>query len=168
MDGEALPFRTTPLSATTSGILFTTLFVGSFYLWRHDPKFFNRDASSVIKRRFFSIALVSIISPLYCKLWFTGDDILPFLGIRMEGLLPALFLPLLLTMVLFAGPLTMLYYEGLAENRGRYGKLTTSNPISILGEALLGNLFWSRLTFWRDYIVVFTPMMAFIRRVICC
>lgn len=38
-------------------------------------------------------------------------DVLTLYGLRLEGLLPALVLPLLLTMVLFAGPLVLGYFD---------------------------------------------------------
>ena len=54
-----------------------------------------------------------------CFSWLTFDlhggtaqlDVLTLYGLRLEGLLPALVLPLLLTMVLFAGPLVLGYFD---------------------------------------------------------
>ncbi|XP_053823973.1 CAAX prenyl protease 2 isoform X2 [Vidua chalybeata] len=73
-----------------------------------------RDHPAVIKRRFTSVLVVSGLSPALVWLWkeLTGvkaDTPLPaLLGLRLEGLLPATLLPLLLTMILFLGPLIQL------------------------------------------------------------
>ncbi|TRZ10315.1 hypothetical protein HGM15179_016793 [Zosterops borbonicus] len=73
-----------------------------------------RDHPSVIKRRFTSVLVVSGLSPALVWLWkeLTGvkaDTPLPaLLGLRLEGLVPATLLPLLLTMILFLGPLIQL------------------------------------------------------------
>ncbi|XP_057269482.1 CAAX prenyl protease 2, partial [Pezoporus wallicus] len=74
----------------------------------------GRDHPSVIKRRFTSVLVVSGLSPAFVWLWkeLTGvklDTPLPaLLGLRLEGLVPATLLPLLLTMILFLGPLIQL------------------------------------------------------------
>ncbi|XP_064359329.1 CAAX prenyl protease 2 isoform X2 [Dromaius novaehollandiae] len=74
-------------------------YVGSLYVW-----------GSPLPR----VLVVSGISPAFVWLWkeLTGvkaDTPLPaLLGLRLEGLVPATLLPLLLTMVLFLGPLIQL------------------------------------------------------------
>ncbi|XP_040399383.1 CAAX prenyl protease 2 [Cygnus olor] len=86
-------------------------YVGSLYVWGSP---LPRDHPSVIKRRFTSVLVVSGLSPAFVWLWkeLTGikaDTPLPaLLGLRLEGLVPATLLPLLLTMVLFLGPLIQL------------------------------------------------------------
>ncbi|XP_063043180.1 CAAX prenyl protease 2 isoform X2 [Engraulis encrasicolus] len=73
-----------------------------------------RDHPAVIKRRFTSVLIVSTLSPVFVWAWkeFTGirpePSLLELMGIRLQGLLPAIILPLLLTMVLFLGPLIQL------------------------------------------------------------
>ncbi|XP_074862284.1 CAAX prenyl protease 2 isoform X2 [Carettochelys insculpta] len=82
-------------------------YVGSLYVWNsHLP----RDHPAVIKRRFTSVLIVSGLSPLFLWLWkeLTGISLLALLGFRLEGIVPATLLPLLLTMVLFLGPLIQL------------------------------------------------------------
>ncbi|KAG7280431.1 hypothetical protein CRUP_028171 [Coryphaenoides rupestris] len=70
------------------------------------------DHPTVIKRRFTSVLIVSALSPAFVWTWkeFTGtsSSLLALMGIRFEGLIPAVILPLLLTMVLFLGPLIQL------------------------------------------------------------
>ncbi|XP_063172947.1 CAAX prenyl protease 2 isoform X2 [Candoia aspera] len=86
-------------------------YVGSLYVWKsHLP----RDHPAVIKRRFTSVLVVSTISPLFIWVWkeVTGvkpdASLLTLMGFRLEGILPATLLPLLLTMILFLGPLIQL------------------------------------------------------------
>ncbi|XP_071657668.1 CAAX prenyl protease 2 isoform X6 [Patagioenas fasciata] len=86
-------------------------YVGSLYVWGSP---LPRDHPSVIKRRFTSVLLVSGLAPALVWLWREHSGIkaewsLPaLLGLRLEGLLPATLLPLLLTMILFLGPLIQL------------------------------------------------------------
>uniref|UniRef100_A0A672YLS1 CAAX prenyl protease 2 n=2 Tax=Sphaeramia orbicularis TaxID=375764 RepID=A0A672YLS1_9TELE len=92
-----------------SCLLLACSYVGSLYVWRSD---LPRDHPAVIKRRFTSVLIVSGLSPLFVWAWreFTGTvpSLLALMGIRFEGLIPAIVLPLLLTMVLFLGPLMQL------------------------------------------------------------
>ncbi|XP_034020509.1 CAAX prenyl protease 2 [Thalassophryne amazonica] len=86
-------------------------YVGSLYVWRSE---LPRDHPAVIKRRFTSVLIVSGLSPIIVWVWReftgiqTGPSLLALMGIRIEGVIPAVILPLLLTMVLFLGPLTQL------------------------------------------------------------
>uniref|UniRef100_A0A3B5BAW0 CAAX prenyl protease 2 n=1 Tax=Stegastes partitus TaxID=144197 RepID=A0A3B5BAW0_9TELE len=94
-----------------SCLLLACSYVGSLYVWRSD---LPRDHPAVIKRRFTSVLIVSGLSPLFVWAWReftgvrTGPSLLALMGIRFEGLIPAIVLPLLLTMVLFLGPLMQL------------------------------------------------------------
>ncbi|XP_066108256.1 CAAX prenyl protease 2 isoform X3 [Saccopteryx bilineata] len=72
------------------------------------------DHPAVIKRRFTSVLVVSSLSPLCVLLWREltgiqpGTPLLTLMGFRLEGIFPAALLPLLLTMILFLGPLMQL------------------------------------------------------------
>ncbi|XP_036909226.1 CAAX prenyl protease 2 isoform X2 [Sturnira hondurensis] len=72
------------------------------------------DHPAVIKRRFTSVLVVSSLSPLCVLLWREltgiqpGTSLLTLMGFRLEGFFPAALLPLLLTMILFLGPLMQL------------------------------------------------------------
>ncbi|XP_028356886.1 CAAX prenyl protease 2 isoform X9 [Physeter macrocephalus] len=74
----------------------------------------HRDHPAVIKRRFTSVLVVSSLSPLCVLLWREltgiqpGTSLLTLMGFRLEGIFPAALLPLLLTMILFLGPLMQL------------------------------------------------------------
>ncbi|XP_064407757.1 CAAX prenyl protease 2 [Latimeria chalumnae] len=97
--------------AVASCLLLACCYVGSLYVWRSE---LPRDHPTVIKRRFTSVMIVSFLSPVFVWTWreLTGCKpdlpLLALLGVRLEGLLPAAILPLLLTMVLFLGPLIQL------------------------------------------------------------
>ncbi|XP_015259128.1 PREDICTED: CAAX prenyl protease 2 [Cyprinodon variegatus] len=94
-----------------SCLLLACSYVGSLYVWRSD---LPRDHPAVIKRRFTSVLIVSGLSPLFVWCWReftavrTAAPLFSLLGIRLEGFIPAIVLPLLLTMVLFLGPLMQL------------------------------------------------------------
>ncbi|XP_072840505.2 CAAX prenyl protease 2 isoform X1 [Pogona vitticeps] len=86
-------------------------YVGSLYVWKsHLP----RDHPAVIKRRFTSVLVVSLLSPCFIWAWKEvtgvkpGPSLFTLMGFRLEGIVPATVLPLLLTMVLFLGPLIQL------------------------------------------------------------
>ncbi|XP_059565961.1 CAAX prenyl protease 2 isoform X2 [Myotis daubentonii] len=86
-------------------------YVGSLYVWKSE---LPRDHPAVIKRRFTSVLVVSSLSPLCVLLWREltgiqpGTPLLTLMGFRLEGIFPAALLPLLLTMILFLGPLMQL------------------------------------------------------------
>nr|XP_051686838.1 uncharacterized protein LOC100338882 isoform X1 [Oryctolagus cuniculus] len=86
-------------------------YVGSLYVWKSE---LPRDHPAVIKRRFTSVLVVSSLSPLCVLLWREltgiqpGTSLLTLMGVRLEGIFPAALLPLLLTMILFLGPLMQL------------------------------------------------------------
>ncbi|KAI1898530.1 hypothetical protein AGOR_G00073310 [Albula goreensis] len=94
-----------------SCLVLSCSYVGSLYVWRSD---LPRDHPSVIKRRFTSVLVVSALSPVFVWAWKEltgvrpGPSLLALMGIRLEGILTAATLPLLLTMVLFLGPLIQL------------------------------------------------------------
>lgn len=98
--------------ALASSALLAAGFVGSLYVWRSSLEL-PRDDPRVIVRRFISIACWCAIAPLIVAFWAVDDSVLHsdgrsalvWLGLPSHGLLPALFLPLLLTASLFAGPL---------------------------------------------------------------
>lgn len=86
------------------------------------------DHPTTIKKRFFSISVVSLISPLFVYFFssenvFKHSTLWEVLGLRWSGFLSALIFPLLLTMILFLGPLSLQLsnsiwkiYSGLKNN----------------------------------------------------
>uniref|UniRef100_A0A3P9MCV2 CAAX prenyl protease 2 n=1 Tax=Oryzias latipes TaxID=8090 RepID=A0A3P9MCV2_ORYLA len=124
MEGDFSPHRLTePMqsgSAVPDGLCWVSVlsclllacsYVGSLYVWKSD---LPRDHPTVIKRRFTSVLVVSGLSPLFVWAWReltavrTSASLLALMGIRLEGIVPAIVFPLLLTMVLFLGPLMQL------------------------------------------------------------
>uniref|UniRef100_A0A672FT31 CAAX prenyl protease 2 n=1 Tax=Salarias fasciatus TaxID=181472 RepID=A0A672FT31_SALFA len=83
-----------------SCLLLACCYVGSLYVWKGN---LPRDHPSVIKRRCVSVLLVAALSPAAVKTWTHWVDVsvLELMGVRMKGLLPALILPLLLTVETF-------------------------------------------------------------------
>lgn len=85
----------------------SVLYVSSLYIWNNKH---NRDHPATVKRRFLSVTVVMLISPVFVykfssnelleKVWFND-----LLGLRWQGLLMAIAVPYLLTMLLFLGPL---------------------------------------------------------------
>uniref|UniRef100_A0A3Q1H7Z0 CAAX prenyl protease 2 n=1 Tax=Anabas testudineus TaxID=64144 RepID=A0A3Q1H7Z0_ANATE len=110
-NGDFVPPEGLCWVSVLSCLLLACSYVGSLYVWRSD---LPRDHPTVIKRRFTSVLIVSALSPLFVWAWReftgvrTGPSLLALMGIRLEGLIPAIILPLLLTMVLFLGPLMQL------------------------------------------------------------
>ncbi|KAL4238758.1 CAAX prenyl protease [Mactra antiquata] len=98
--------------------LFAVLYVGSLYIWS-DSGTKSRDHPDTIKRRFTSVTVVCIlVIPL---MWFfsssstnvNAHSVFEWMGIRFNGIITALVIPLILTMVLFIGPLTLHYMDGV-------------------------------------------------------
>ncbi|KAG0437071.1 hypothetical protein HPB47_017617 [Ixodes persulcatus] len=91
-------------------------YVGSLYIWRTKE---HRDHPSTIKKRFVSVFAIICISPLFVVFgadlayFKKGMTIPALLGLRLEGLVQAVLLPLVLTMVLFTGPLVLHYFDGI-------------------------------------------------------
>uniref|UniRef100_A0A8B9H469 CAAX prenyl protease 2 n=1 Tax=Astyanax mexicanus TaxID=7994 RepID=A0A8B9H469_ASTMX len=89
------------------------LYVGSLYVW---PANLPRDHPKTIKKRFISVLFASAVSPLVILIRNVfiiisqkpSSPVLSLLGIRIEGAVPAAVLPLILTMVLYLGPLTQM------------------------------------------------------------
>lgn len=102
--------------ATAFGL--ASLYVGSLYVWR-SPASRDRDHPSTIRRRFISALFNVTVSPavVYCYcVWNTsgsdgaapkGQQLLQLLGLRLEGLVTALTVPVVLTAVLFTGPIAV-------------------------------------------------------------
>ncbi|XP_013787337.1 CAAX prenyl protease 2-like isoform X1 [Limulus polyphemus] len=102
--------------AVGSCLLLACTYVGSLYIWRTK---FHRDHPTTIKKRFVSVLIMGVVSPLFVvfcseKTYFGERGSLPtLLGFRWKGLLQAFVLPLGLTMVLFSGPLLLHYLDGV-------------------------------------------------------
>ncbi len=92
-------------SCILPSLALASIYVLSLYVWNSD---LDRDHPETIKRRFISAASMLILSPPF--VWLFGRhesdfDLLTTIGVRSDGLLNAVVLPLILTMALFIGPI---------------------------------------------------------------
>ncbi|XP_078001158.1 CAAX prenyl protease 2-like [Glandiceps talaboti] len=134
-------------SGVLSCFLLALAYVGSLYLWRSK---LPRNHAKTIKRRFCSVLLVTLIAPPYVLLWADDTDEGPslwqWLGLRLPGIIAASIIPLLLTMILFLGPIMMIFFDGISS----YFNLT------LLKIQMSGPLWW------RNYLVApFTEEFVF-------
>jgi len=90
---------------------YAVLFVASMYVWK-GASLHNRDDPGVIKRRLFSISVVTLLSPLGLCMFdqpnIPGPPLLTWLGFPTHSLVAfvlAVILPLLLAGLFFAGPI---------------------------------------------------------------
>ncbi|XP_076284199.1 ras converting CAAX endopeptidase Sras isoform X3 [Lasioglossum baleicum] len=102
------------VSAILLCLCLAVVFVASLYVWRSP---YDREHPTIIKKRFFSVFIVCLVSPT--SLYFGMNEkylekatFLELLGIRWPGLIQAIVMPLLLTMILFLGPLCVEDYSG--------------------------------------------------------
>ncbi|XP_014218642.1 CAAX prenyl protease 2 [Copidosoma floridanum] len=121
-------------------LVLSIVYVGSLYVWRSP---LNRDHPSVIKRRFFSVFVMTLLSPLSLyfginEKFYHGATLCQLLGLRWPGIIQAIIIPLCLTMILFLGPL---YMQGLSGLWRLYAE-----PSYWLGSA-------KTLVWWRNQVV---------------
>ncbi|XP_043255415.1 CAAX prenyl protease 2 isoform X2 [Colletes gigas] len=128
------------VSAILSCLGLSVVYVASLYVWSSP---YNREHPTVIKKRFFSVFIISLISP--ASLYFGMNDsvflkatIWELLGLRWPGLIQAIVIPLLLTMILFLGPLSVQGFNGLWR--------LYAEPMYWLGSI-------QTLTWWRNQVV---------------
>ncbi|KAF7990903.1 hypothetical protein HCN44_000708 [Aphidius gifuensis] len=100
--------------AIFSCTILSIIYVASLYIWKSPH---SREHPSTIKKRFLSVFIISLISPvpLYIGLnqgLIQQETLWELLGLRWSGLLQAVLIPLFLTIVLFLGPITMLSVNG--------------------------------------------------------
>ncbi|XP_058057241.1 CAAX prenyl protease 2 [Anopheles bellator] len=104
-----------PFVSVGACFVISVIYVASLYIWntKHD-----RDHPSTIKRRFFSVFVVMLVAPFFVlalssKQVFERYSLWEIMGFRREGLFTAASIPLLLTMVLFLGPLSVQLSSGV-------------------------------------------------------
>lgn len=90
-------------------IALSAMYVLSLYVWQNPHL---RNDPAVIKKKFFSVFVTSVLSPFAIYIFSSSDlpskhSIFDLLGLRYSGLFMAATVPLILTMVLFLGPLSM-------------------------------------------------------------
>lgn len=82
------------------------------------PFSFHRDHPTTVKKRFFSVFMVMLISPIFIYVLLLANKstvitIWEIMGFRTKGILVALFVPLLLTATLFLGPICAIIINGV-------------------------------------------------------
>lgn len=93
-------------------LIMSVLYVSSLYIWRDKH---NRDHPTTVKRRFLSVTMVMLFTPLFVYK-FSSEELLQevqlneLLGLRLPGLLMAITIPTLLTFLLFLGPICVQVY----------------------------------------------------------
>lgn len=124
-----------PWQAVLTSLGIACSFVGVLYIGAKSIAE-DRDDPRVIKRRLCSILAVAIGAPFVVGFWGSEDQHGPtlyeWLGLRTEGLFLATVLPLLVTMLLFFGPLTLLAFD----------YLQGSKSLSDLTQHFRGDRFW--------------------------
>lgn len=86
----------------------TLMYVLSLYVWQNTHL---RNEPSVIKKKFCSVFITSVLSPFAIYIFSVEDittkhNVCDLMGLKISGVFSALILPLL-TIILFLGPLTM-------------------------------------------------------------
>ncbi|XP_062574135.1 CAAX prenyl protease 2-like [Saccostrea cucullata] len=90
-------------------LFIAVIYVGSLYVWV-DDKNKSRDHPDTIKRRFTSVSVICVVIPILLQCFGTSSD--------SENVRSVLYLPLILAeivirSVLFLGPLTLHYVDGV-------------------------------------------------------
>lgn len=124
----------------SAGLAFS--FVASLYVWKESATL-DRDHPLQVKRRLISIGIFTALSHPVLFMFDKGGSVgAPFhrwIGCSIEGSVWAMFLPLLLTMLLFLGPLV------------DYGLAIKFDVFEVVEAAKLS--FNNRLLFMRTYVV---------------
>jgi len=114
---DAVVFENGQIIAVLLCFVLAIMYVGSLYIYTDIRK--SRDHPDIIKQRFLRVAIVCLVS--LPSLWlcsttshsYKARNVFVWVGIRLSGLIPATILPLILTMVLFMGPLALHYMDGI-------------------------------------------------------
>lgn len=136
-------------TSTTAASFLGLAYVGGLYVWRSD---LDRDHPETIKRRFLSAFCTTCLCPPLVYTFGSSEllsnhTLAEVVGFRSQGLLAAVTVPLVLTVILFLGPLAML----LSGDRIRWMSHTS---------------YWSQCVkdwvWWRNHVVApFTEEFAF-------
>ncbi|KAK3741282.1 hypothetical protein QZH41_012586 [Actinostola sp. cb2023] len=110
-------FELTSLRSFVACFVIAVSYVASLYIYRSP---YPRDHPQTIYQRFKSVLVVSLLAPFY--IWFWSDNrsvkqsfnykthsLWKWLGIHPDNIIIAAALPLVLTIVLFLGPLVLLF-----------------------------------------------------------
>ena len=97
------------LTARLVCVAMVLLFVGGLYLVPSEVRALPRNDPQHIRARFAAVTAATVVCVLVLGLLLRDEavpeNMLEWVGLPLHGLLPATFLPLLLTVSLFLGPL---------------------------------------------------------------
>lgn len=105
-----------PWLSLGSCLILAIIYVASLYVWNASE---NRDHPNTVKKRFLSVTIVMIISPIFIYLFLRDDltntkrPIWEMMGFRTTGFYMAFVTPLILTAILFLGPLSAQAVSGV-------------------------------------------------------
>ncbi|XP_060522734.1 CAAX prenyl protease 2 isoform X4 [Cylas formicarius] len=135
-------------------LLLSVVYLASLHVW-NSP--FSRDHPTTIKKRFVSVFFMLFVAPCFLYIGLDKNTLqkvsfLEVLGVKSKGLWQALIVPLLLTVVLFLGPISMEVSNSLGKlyaGKSRRMKMSISTddgPVSGEGawHANFTNLIWIR------------------------
>lgn len=115
---DSVVFDYTPISAVSLCLLMSVAYVGSLHIYATRGK--SRDDPEIVKARFLRVSITcTILVPFLWLLSSVSHDrvraanLFVWIGLRFEGFFLATILPLLLTMILFLGPLYLHYVDGI-------------------------------------------------------
>jgi len=112
--------------------LLAVFYVGSIYVWKQSTE--RSTHPTVVKKRFLSVSVATIICVLAVQYFLNPSlskgqsrSFWALLGFRSDGLLNAVFFPIILTVVLFLGPLVIdtLNGEGFVYNLRNVSEFVT-------------------------------------------
>lgn len=95
------------LEASITCLGFTCLYISGFYLSNHRG---NRNEPRVIKSRMKAVTVASILSG--CIVWMiVRENVLSLLGLKVPNTMIHVVQPLVLTSLLFLGPISVMFFE---------------------------------------------------------
>lgn len=114
---STIVFEYGPISSILICFLLAVLYVGSLYVFASGKH--SRDHPDTIKLRFLRVGFVCLLAIPF--LWFCSSKshsvkariLFTWIGLRLKGFIFATVIPLILTMILFMGPLTLHYLDGI-------------------------------------------------------
>lgn len=91
--------------------------INNHFIYLEFCLFSRRDHPTTVKRRFFSVSIVMLMSPIFIYVLFfvyntSNVSMWAIMGFRIEGCLTAMVVPLLLTAILFLGPISAIIING--------------------------------------------------------
>jgi prenyl protein peptidase len=108
------PTEVSVVPCTVASLALAVSFVLSLYVWNTN---LERDHPKTIRRRFVSVFCMLLLSPPFVYLFgsptlLSAQSLHVLVGLRWSGLATAVLLPLLLTSVLFLGPIATMVVGG--------------------------------------------------------